>query len=64
MAAEVDLQSLVWALGILSVPVLTAIPLRFMWQYWIGGSHEESNTEQTFDKSLILEDNWKVTDIH
>ena len=42
MAAEVDIQALVWALGILAVPVFTAIPLRFMWQYWIGGSHEES----------------------
>ena len=59
MAAEVDLQSLVWALGILSVPVLTAIPLRFMWQYWIGGSHEESeyrtNVRQIIDSGRQLE---------
>ena len=59
MAAEVDLQSLVWALGILSVPVLTAIPLRFMGQYWIGGSHEESeyrtNVRQIIDSGRQLE---------
>ena len=47
MAAEIDVQSLIWALGILAVPVFTAIPLRFIWQYWIGGSHEESEYRTT-----------------
>ena len=63
MAAEVDLQSLVWALGILcacfdsdSTSLYVAV--------WMVEVMKNQNTEQTFDKSLILEDNWKVTDIH
>ena len=47
MATELDIQALIWALGILAVPVLTAIPLRFIWQYWVGGSHEESEYRTT-----------------
>ena len=59
VATELDIQALVWALGILAVPVLTAIPLRFIWQYWIGGSHEESeyrtNVRQIIDSGRQLE---------
>ena len=59
MATEIDIQALIWALGILAVPVLTAIPLRFIWQYWIGGSHEESeyrtNVRQIIDSGRQLE---------
>ena len=58
VATELDIQALVWALGILAVPVLTAIPLRFIWQYWIGGSHEESeyrtNVRQIIDSGVNL----------
>ena len=47
MAAEVDVQSLLWALSILAVPLLAAIPLRFIWQYWIGVGHEETEYRTT-----------------
>jgi len=47
MATEVDVQALIWALGILAVPVVAAIPLRFIWRFWIGGGHEESEYRTT-----------------
>ncbi len=47
MATEVDIQALIWALGILAVPVFAAIPLRFIWRFWIGGGHEESEYRTT-----------------
>ena len=47
MATEVDIQALIWALGILAVPVVGAIPLRFIWRFWIGGGHEESEYRTT-----------------
>ena len=47
MATEVDIQALIWALGILAVPVVAAIPLRFIWRFWIGGGHEESEYRTT-----------------
>jgi len=42
MAIAVDLNGLMWAVGLLSIPLLLAIPMKIAWQYWIGSGHEET----------------------
>ncbi|MDC0341463.1 hypothetical protein OAM96_05870, partial [Candidatus Poseidoniaceae archaeon] len=42
MAIPVDLNGLMWAVGLLSIPLLLAIPMKISWQYWIGSGHEET----------------------
>lgn len=41
MVTPVDLSGLMWAVGLLSIPVILAIPMKVAWQYWIGSGHEE-----------------------
>ena len=42
MATPVDLSGLMWAAGLLSIPIFLAIPMKIAWQYWIGAGHEET----------------------
>ncbi|MDG1546473.1 MAG: hypothetical protein P8Q55_03690 [Candidatus Poseidoniaceae archaeon] len=40
MAPPVDVSGLMWAIGLLLIPVVLAIPMKITWQYWIGSGHE------------------------
>tara|TARA_B110000467_G_C18336642_1_gene498560 strand:+ start:874 stop:2028 length:1155 start_codon:yes stop_codon:yes gene_type:complete len=42
MDAEIDVAGLLWATGILSIPILLALPMRLAWRLFIGVGHEES----------------------
>ena len=40
--ADVDVNALLWALGLLSIPLLLALPMRIAWRLFTGAGHEES----------------------
>ena len=42
MNSDLDATELFWALGILSIPILLALPMRLAWRLFIGVGHEES----------------------
>jgi hypothetical protein len=42
MSTEIDVAGLLWATGILSIPILLALPMRLAWRLFIGVGHEES----------------------
>ena len=42
MSTELDVAGLLWAAGILSIPILLALPMRLAWRLFIGVGHEES----------------------
>ena len=42
MSTELDVAGLLWATGILSIPILLALPMRLAWRLFIGVGHEES----------------------
>ena len=45
--ATVDTNSLIWAAGLLSIPLLLALPLRIGWRLFIGVGHEASQYRNT-----------------
>ena len=45
--AEVDVNALLWALGLLSIPLILALPMRIAWQLFTGRGHEESQYRNT-----------------
>ncbi|EHR76804.1 hypothetical protein N9L27_04680 [Candidatus Poseidoniales archaeon] len=45
--AEVDVNALLWALGLLSIPLFLALPMRIAWRLFTGTGHEESQYRNT-----------------
>ena len=45
--AEVDVNALLWALGLLSIPLILALPMRIAWRVFTGAGHEESQYRNT-----------------
>ena len=45
--SAVDTTELLWATGLLSIPLLLAIPLRIGWRFFIGVGHEASQYRST-----------------
>ncbi len=42
LMAAVDTNALIWAAGLLSIPLLLALPMRLGWRLFIGVGHEAS----------------------
>ena len=45
--ATVDTNSLIWAAGLLSIPLLLAFSMRIGWRLFIGVGHEASQYRNT-----------------
>ncbi|MDE0857685.1 MAG: hypothetical protein OSA38_03860 [Candidatus Poseidoniaceae archaeon] len=45
--AEVDTNTLLWAIGLLSIPLFLALPMRIAWRLFTGAGHEESQYRNT-----------------
>ena len=45
--ADVDVNALLWALGLLSIPLFLALPMRIAWRLFTGTGHEESQYRNT-----------------
>lgn len=47
LMAAVDTNALIWAAGLLSIPLLLALPMRLGWRLFIGVGHEASQYRNT-----------------
>ncbi|MBL6885424.1 hypothetical protein N9C12_00210 [Candidatus Poseidoniaceae archaeon] len=45
--ATIDTNALIWAAGLLSIPLLLALPMRIGWRFFIGVGHEASQYRNT-----------------
>ncbi|MBT59954.1 MAG: hypothetical protein CMA63_00185 [Euryarchaeota archaeon] len=45
--SAIDTNALIWAAGLLSIPLLLAVPMKIAWRFFIGVGHEASQYRST-----------------